>query len=124
VVEITRAAKLLRREGSWLTAGSFIGASMSMSSNEYQMRVMSCREVEQDSRDVSVEMDETRGEERRRSTPAKQVRCAGHIRAGETKVDHRQTRKSSWNKKETSIGPERRARAAGEASVRLSGARE
>jgi hypothetical protein len=97
---------------------------MSMSSNKYQVRVMSCREVEQDSRDVSVEIDETRGEERRRSTPAKQVRCASHIRAGETKVDHRQTRKSSWNKKETSIGPERRARAAGEASVRLSGAHE
>jgi hypothetical protein len=87
---------------------------MSMSSNEYQMRVMSCREVEQDSRDVSVEMDETRGEERRRSTPAKQVRCAGHIRAGETKVDHRQTRKSSWNKKRD----QHRARATGESCRR------
>jgi hypothetical protein len=97
---------------------------MSMLNNEYQVMAMSCREVEQDSRVASGEIDETRGEECRRSTLAKQVRCAGHIRAGETKVDHRQTRKSSWNKKETSIGPERRARARGEPSVRPSRARE
>jgi hypothetical protein len=72
--------------------------SMFILVNECQLMGMYWSVVEEDVRDVGVDIDEIQDEERRRSTPAKQARCPD-IRADETGADRRLARNRGRDKR-------------------------